>query len=147
MREHALDREVGLAGVGGSKHRGDAGAACAGVAVARRREGNCHFGSGKRKGPPPFPSLFMYHNATGGKPVIKLWNESRTNRGRIADSPPVGFRSLPYLAPALSEATTSGKRHPGDAADLNLAVNLGLTAAETLGTTTRATPDDPLALL
>ena len=25
----------------------------------------------------------LYHNATGDSPVLKLWNESGTNRGRI----------------------------------------------------------------
>src|SRR5262245_51969177 len=66
---------------------------------------------GEWEGPPPFPSL-LYHNATGEKPVVKLWNESRTNRGRIADSLPVGFRSLPYLAPTLLGATKSSKCVP-----------------------------------
>jgi hypothetical protein len=38
MREHPLDREMGLAGVGRAKHRGDACAAGTGVPVARRRK-------------------------------------------------------------------------------------------------------------
>ena len=42
MTEHALDREVRLAGVGRPKHRGDARAAGAGIAVGRRGEGDRH---------------------------------------------------------------------------------------------------------
>ncbi len=38
MREHSLDREVGLAGIGRPEHCGDTGAAGAAVAVARRRK-------------------------------------------------------------------------------------------------------------
>jgi hypothetical protein len=42
MPEHALDREMGLAGIGRSKHGGDASAASAGVAIDRGREGDGH---------------------------------------------------------------------------------------------------------
>src|SRR6516162_5826606 len=42
MTEHALDREMRLAGVGRPKHGGDAGAAGAGIAVGRRGEGDRH---------------------------------------------------------------------------------------------------------
>jgi hypothetical protein len=42
VREHALDGEMGLAGIGRPEHRGDAGAAGAGLAVARRGEGDGH---------------------------------------------------------------------------------------------------------
>ena len=59
----------------------------------------------------PGLSSFVYHNATGKgpvrlreRPVLKLWNESGTNRARIADSMPVGIRSRPHLA--LSGART-----------------------------------------
>ena len=42
VTEHALDGEMGLAGIGRPEHRRDAGAACAAVAVGRRGEGNGH---------------------------------------------------------------------------------------------------------
>ena len=45
MAEHALDGEMGLAGVGRTEHGGDAGAAGAVVAIARGGEGNGHRGS------------------------------------------------------------------------------------------------------
>src|SRR6266571_6886012 len=35
----------------------------------------------------------LYHNDTRQERTIKLWNESRTNRGRIADSIDFGVRS------------------------------------------------------
>jgi len=44
-----------------------------------------------------------------GKPVIKLWNESRTNRARIADSVAVGIRSRRHLVVASVLTTKSGK--------------------------------------
>ena len=45
-----------------------------------------------------------------GSPVLKLWNESRTNRARIADSIPVGFRSRPYIVVGRCPATKSCNR-------------------------------------
>ena len=42
MAEHALDGEMGLAGIGRPEHGGDAGAAGAGVAIGRGGEGNGH---------------------------------------------------------------------------------------------------------
>ena len=42
MTEHALDGEVRLAGIGRPEHRGDAGAAGAGIAVGWRGEGDGH---------------------------------------------------------------------------------------------------------
>ena len=42
--------------------------------------------------------------------VFKLWNESRTNRGRIADSPTVRVRSRPYVAAYYQSNTRSGSR-------------------------------------
>jgi len=35
----------------------------------------------------------LYHNMTLERAVLKVWNESGTNRGRIGDSSPVQFRS------------------------------------------------------
>src|SRR5215469_15919539 len=48
--------------------------------------------------------------ATGkavGAPVLKLWNESRTNRARIADSVVVGIRSRPHLVARRLRTTKS----------------------------------------
>src|SRR5215831_9903380 len=45
----------------------------------------------------------------GGRPVIKLWNESRTNRARIADSIAVGIRSRRHLVVVSLLTTKSGK--------------------------------------
>src|SRR5262245_12688069 len=42
--------------------------------------------------------------------VLKLWNESRTNRARIADSIPVGIRSRPHLVAWPGHTTKSCKR-------------------------------------
>jgi|ERR1700704_463034 hypothetical protein len=54
------------------------------------------------RAPTRSPSLALYHIATEqacDQPVLKLWNESRTNRARIADSIPVRIRSrLPLVA-------------------------------------------------
>ncbi len=43
------------------------------------------------------------------KPVLKLWNESGTNRARIADSHPVGLCSRPYLVAPRTGTPKSGK--------------------------------------
>jgi hypothetical protein len=45
-----------------------------------------------------------------GAPVLKLWNESRTNRARIADSVIVGIRSRQHLVGRPLRATKSCKR-------------------------------------
>src|SRR5258708_2958268 len=54
------------------------------------------------RAPTESPSLALYHIAREqacDQPVLKLWNESRTNRARIADSIPVRIRSrLPLVA-------------------------------------------------
>jgi len=58
-----------------------------------------------------FPGLsraHLYHYATVEKLVFKLWNESRTNRARIADSPPVRIRSLRYVEREHRDPTRSG---------------------------------------
>src|ERR1700733_5930404 len=51
---------------------------------------------------------FLYHNVTLERPVLKVWNESGTNRGRIGDSDPVRLRSLRYMALAAILNTRSG---------------------------------------
>ena len=48
--------------------------------------------------------------------VIKLWNESRTNRARIADSIAVGIRSRRHLVVASVATTKSGNRRQGSTA-------------------------------
>src|ERR1700692_890050 len=52
-------------------------------------------------------SRCLYHNATLGKAVLKMWNESGTNRGRIGDSEPVRLRSPRDVASAAGRYTTS----------------------------------------
>ena len=42
VREHPLNGEMGLAGIGRPEHGRDAGAACAQIAISGRREGNRH---------------------------------------------------------------------------------------------------------
>lgn len=42
-----------------------------------------------------------------GRPVLKLWNESRTNRARIADSTVVRIRSRPHVVACGSPTTKS----------------------------------------
>src|SRR5262245_61097167 len=48
--------------------------------------------------------------------VLKLWNESRTNRGRIADSQPVGIRSRLYLDMTTHSHTIGGAAATASAA-------------------------------
>jgi hypothetical protein len=50
----------------------------------------------------------LYHNVTLERPVLKMWNESGTNRGRIGDSVTVRIRSPRYVASSLPTHTTSG---------------------------------------
>src|SRR5918995_5095245 len=69
-------------------------------------------GPGERERAATLSKPHLYHNATGEKPVVKLWNESRTKRARIGDSPTVGVRSRPYAAPGSWGATKSGKCGP-----------------------------------
>src|SRR5690348_1134798 len=112
MAEHALDGEVGLAGIGGPEHGGDAGAAGAGVASSRRGEGNRHHVSGKAEKAfcaGPYPPL-LYHNAAGRAHPRRRWNESGTNRARIADSIAVKVRSRQYVAVWRAVPTISGNK-------------------------------------
>jgi len=57
---------------------------------------------GIRSQPAGAPCTTMQHGTRCGETpdihVLKLWNESRTNRARIADSPPVRVRSRRHLA-------------------------------------------------
>jgi hypothetical protein len=62
MRQHALDGEMGLAGVGGTEHGGDAGAASPRPSGRLRGERNCHYAS-ELTASRPAASL-LYHNAT-----------------------------------------------------------------------------------
>src|SRR5277367_7007476 len=50
----------------------------------------------------------LYHNVTLERPVLKMWNESGTNRGRIGDSQAVRVRSPRYVAAAPPLNTRSG---------------------------------------
>jgi hypothetical protein len=45
------------------------------------------------------------------EPLLSRWNESRTNRARIADSGPVGIRSRQYVV-ALAVLTTKSCKRP-----------------------------------
>jgi hypothetical protein len=64
MRQHALDREVRLAGVGGAEHGGDAGAAGARGPIGRRGKGDSHYASELAAGFLRSTKGFLYHNAT-----------------------------------------------------------------------------------
>ena len=130
MREHALDGEMGLAGIGGPEHGGHAGAARAEPRACDRRGGRAkrkRWASGVwaangekrlmyesrvsrgRPGPQRFArccSVSEYN--TLAMPVIKLWNEFGTNRGRIAELDRQSrVRSHRHLAPSSQVATTS----------------------------------------
>src|SRR5271167_4336123 len=57
---------------------------------------------------PAWRRVLVYHNVTLERPVLNMWNESGTNRGRIGDSQAVRVRSPRYMdeLPALN--TRSG---------------------------------------
>ena len=69
VREHPLEREMGLAGVGRPEHGGDAGAASALVAIDGRTKGDRHqwpdLRQELRQG-----RLHLYHNNTPGKSCV-----------------------------------------------------------------------------
>src|ERR1700721_2089591 len=94
MREHALDREVSFARIGRPENGRDAGPTKAYVTTDRGGEGDGPQGSGKtrRERSPALRYVSVSQRAVE-KPVIKMWNESGTNRARIGDSVPVCFRS------------------------------------------------------
>src|ERR1700730_19214621 len=94
MRQHPLDRQMGLAGVGRPKHCGDARAGSPFVGErCLRRESHIFleflqsFGAAVGCACGAL-DLILCHNATLARSRLKLWNESRTNRARIADSTP-----------------------------------------------------------
>src|SRR5215216_2964520 len=58
----------------------------------------------------------MCHFVTLARPPLKLWNESRTNRARIADSRRLPFRSPQHLAwgwPAGTRSSLARSNKPG----------------------------------
>ena len=119
MRQHALDGEMGLAGIGRPQHGGDAGAAGARGAVGLRGKGDGHYASRLAAGLFAGPARgFLYHNATHRRRLapVKLWNESGTNRARIADSGAMRLRSRRHLASGALSATRSGSPRPIQAA-------------------------------
>jgi hypothetical protein len=72
MRQHALDGEMGLAGIGGPQHGGDAGAAGTRRSVGLRGKGDGHHASRLAAGLLYSPTKgFLYHNATTGKATVK----------------------------------------------------------------------------
>ena len=87
MRQHALDGEMGLAGIGGPQHGRDAGAAGTRCSVRLRGKRNGHYASkltclrmilsenrcplfGIMRGPPE-QGGFLYHNATENMAAVK----------------------------------------------------------------------------
>ena len=111
MGQHPLDGEMRLAGIGRPQHGGDAGAAGTRGTVRLRGKGDGHYASKLAAGHFRCPTKgFLYHNATTDRAAVKLWNESGTNRARIADSGAVRLRSRRYLASRFHAATRSGSR-------------------------------------
>src|SRR5580698_4484688 len=118
MRQHPLDREMRLSGIGGAQHGGNAGATGTQLTVGRRRKRNRHQKPGMDTRPLPSPTLLT--GAVGGetafcittrrreRSVLNVWNESGTNHGRIGDSAPVRIRSLRYMAADRLLNTRSG---------------------------------------
>src|SRR5580698_7001994 len=49
----------------------------------------------------------LYHNVTLERPVLNMWNESRTKRGRIGDSKRIRVRSPRYMAKVVAPYTRS----------------------------------------
>src|SRR5262249_7722923 len=119
MRKHALNGKVGLSRICRSEHGGHAGAAGAGDATACRGEGDWHqeLETGVSFSCRPKPMCTTMRRAKRcGWLVLKLWNESRTNRGRIADSQPVGIRSRLHLGMATHSHTIGGAAAAASAA-------------------------------
>src|SRR5437016_10849288 len=82
MRQHALDGEVGLAGIGGAQHCRDTGAAGSRRSGRLRRKSNSHYASrtGSRtfeRGPPPASCITMRRRTSA-------WLSFRTSLERIA---------------------------------------------------------------
>ncbi len=64
VRQHPLDGEMRLAGICRPEHGSDAGAACAQIAISRRREGNRH----RRPGLPEATAAASVSQQNAGKP-------------------------------------------------------------------------------
>jgi hypothetical protein len=72
MRQHALDGEMGLAGIGGPQHGGDAGPAGTRCSVRLWGKGDGHYASRLVAGPFHCPTKgFLYQNATSDKVAVK----------------------------------------------------------------------------
>jgi hypothetical protein len=84
-----------------------AGAGAGPVPSPRYSPGTAEGCPSRRHGGPPRPRQW---ESPVGSPVFKLWNESRTNRARIADSIHVGFRSRPHIVADRSPTTKSCNR-------------------------------------
>ena len=99
MAEHALDGEMGLAGIGRPEHGGDAGAAGAGIAIGRGGEGNGHRRSKSR----------AMNDVAVACCYPSLCDEPQRNVQRIADTGSSrGFRSFAIRSSsALSRACIS----------------------------------------
>ena len=93
VAEHALDGEMGLAGIGRPEHRGDAGAAGAGFAAGRR--GGRGEGDGHRRS--------------------KVWGEWRCGKvNRAAHNAQIGARRLAERAAPISDKKPQiGRWHSG----------------------------------
>jgi hypothetical protein len=111
MRKHALDRQMRLAGVGWAQYGSDAGAASAMLTIGGRRKRNRHSDPDRRGSGATTTVLtigLLYHNVTLESPVLNMWNESGTNRGRIGDSTTVRVRSPRYMVLSPTLNTRSG---------------------------------------
>ena len=105
MRQHPLDGEMGLAGIGRPEHGGDAGAAGAHIAVGGRGKRNRHCRPGLAASLPwPLAGQGQDRGSicitTTRRKVLCLTcgTSSGTNRGRIGDSRRVRFRSPRHMA-------------------------------------------------
>ena len=101
VRQHPLDGEMRLAGIGRPKHGGNAGAARAhdhdwwtakmkSALKARPAASRCGSAGGV--------ASVSQQDAWKAGAVLNVWNESGTNRGRIGDSRRVRLRSRRHMA-------------------------------------------------
>src|SRR3974390_181647 len=102
MREHALDGEMGLAGIGRPEHGGDTMAPIAQAALRRRTEGDGHDLPPPAHGPAGASRKAVSVSQCDGNQgcwgrALTVANESRTKHGRIADSGAIEIRSRPHL--------------------------------------------------
>src|ERR1700757_2933292 len=124
MRQHPLDSEVGFPGIGGTEYGGDAGAAGTQLTIGRRRKGYRHSEarhSRLAKWERRFSRWLWRDRQTAcvsqrdavqflRLPVLKVWNESGTNHGRIADSQVVRLCSPRDMEWQVQGNTRSGVR-------------------------------------